>query len=89
MIRRLVLGLVFSLLAIWIARAFLGDGMRESVRLSGQTMGTQYNVIAIGPGLDRDELAVKVQDQLAQVNARMSSWDPAVRSVANQCNVAD
>ncbi|MFK7966001.1 MAG: FAD:protein FMN transferase [Burkholderiaceae bacterium] len=76
MIRRAVLGLVLSVLAIWFARSFLGDGVRESVSLTGQTMGTHYKVIAIGSDLDRDELATKVQDRLAQVNGRLSSWDP-------------
>ncbi|MFC3613406.1 FAD:protein FMN transferase [Lutimaribacter marinistellae] len=48
----------------------------ETIRLSGETMGTTYNVIAIGTGLDEDALADAVADRLQQVNATMSNWDP-------------
>ncbi|MFW8595187.1 FAD:protein FMN transferase [Cribrihabitans neustonicus] len=49
----------------------------ETLRLSGQTMGTTYNITATGPGLEEEALSAKVESALAAVNAKMSNWDPA------------
>ncbi len=49
----------------------------EEVRLTGETMGTTYSVIAIGEDLDAGALGSAVEGTLAAVNARMSNWDPA------------
>jgi thiamine biosynthesis lipoprotein len=54
----------------------LFDKEPEVVRLSGETMGTTFNVTAIGEDLDEDALASAVQETLAEVNAKMSNWDP-------------
>lgn len=54
----------------------LFDKEPEVVRLSGETMGTTYNITAIGEDLDEDALAAAVSDKLAAVNAKMSNWDP-------------
>ena len=54
----------------------LFDKEPEVVRLSGDTMGTTFNVIAIGDDLDEAALGTAVQDTLARVNAKMSNWDP-------------
>lgn len=48
----------------------------EVVRLSGETMGTTFNVTAIGVDLDETALAAAVDETLANVNAKMSNWDP-------------
>lgn len=53
----------------------LFDKEPEVIRLSGQTMGTTYNVTAIGEDLDEEALAKAVEDTLAAVNAKMSNWD--------------
>ena len=53
------------------------DSEPEVLRLSGQTMGTTYNVIAIGEDLDQAALNEAVEGTLADVNAKMSNWDPA------------
>ncbi|WP_037313248.1 FAD:protein FMN transferase [Ruegeria halocynthiae] len=52
------------------------DKEPEVVRLSGETMGTTFNVTAIGTEVDEDALAAAVQETLAKVNAKMSNWDP-------------
>ncbi|WP_170330355.1 FAD:protein FMN transferase [Ruegeria arenilitoris] len=54
----------------------LFDKEPEVVRLSGETMGTTFNITAIGENLDEDALASAVQETLAEVNAKMSNWDP-------------
>ncbi|MEW2915843.1 FAD:protein FMN transferase [Ruegeria sp. ANG10] len=54
----------------------LFDKEPEVVRLSGETMGTTFNITAIGEDLDENALAVAVEETLAEVNAKMSNWDP-------------
>lgn len=54
----------------------LFDKEPEVVRLSGETMGTTFNITAIGVDLDEAALATAVEETLAQVNAKMSNWDP-------------
>ena len=54
----------------------LFDKEPDVVRLSGETMGTTYNITAIGEDLDEAALATSVEETLAQVNAKMSNWDP-------------
>ncbi|KIC12733.1 thiamine biosynthesis protein ApbE [Leisingera sp. ANG-M1] len=71
--KRLLLVLI---LPVVLAGCWFGSGPEE-VRLSGQTMGTTYNVIAIGEDLDEAALATEVEATLAAVNAKMSNWDPA------------
>ena len=54
----------------------LFDKEPEVVRLSGETMGTTFNITAIGIDVDEDALGTAVQETLADVNAKMSNWDP-------------
>ncbi len=54
----------------------LFDKEHDVVRLSGETMGTTFNVTAIGEDLDETALAASVEETLAAVNAKMSNWDP-------------
>ncbi len=54
----------------------LFDKEPEVVRLSGETMGTTFNITAIGEDVDEEALAAAVQETLAAVNAKMSNWDP-------------
>ncbi|MBO9433148.1 FAD:protein FMN transferase [Ruegeria sp. R13_0] len=54
----------------------LFDKEPDVVRLSGETMGTTFNVTAIGEDLDETALAASVEETLAAVNAKMSNWDP-------------
>ena len=54
----------------------LFDKEPDVVRLSGDTMGTTFNIVAIGNDLDETALGTAVQDTLAHVNAKMSNWDP-------------
>ncbi len=48
------------------------------VELSGQTMGTTYNLVAVDHGgtLDRDELRKAVEASLVEVDDQMSNWNP-------------
>ena len=68
------------LLAVLAAVSFVSgclfDKDPEVVRLSGDTMGTTFNVTAIGVDLDEQALAQSVEQTLADVNAKMSNWDP-------------
>jgi thiamine biosynthesis lipoprotein len=48
----------------------------EELRLSGETMGTTYNVTAIGTDLDAEAMGAAVEAALAAVNGKMSNWDP-------------
>ncbi|PIE09061.1 MAG: thiamine biosynthesis protein ApbE [Rhodobacterales bacterium] len=57
--------------------ACLFDKGPDVVRLSGEAMGTTFNITAIGDDLDADALSAEVQAALAAVNAKMSNWDPA------------
>ncbi|KUJ73216.1 thiamine biosynthesis protein ApbE [Ruegeria marisrubri] len=66
----------WSVLAVaLLVSGCLFDKEPEVVRLSGQTMGTTYNVTVIGEDLDEEALAKAVEDTLAAVNAKMSNWD--------------
>ncbi|WP_243614163.1 FAD:protein FMN transferase [Shimia aestuarii] len=56
--------------------ACLPGGEREVLRLSGQTMGTQYHIIAIGEDLDEVALGVQLETVLADVDSKMSNWNP-------------
>lgn len=69
--RRLIL-----LAPLFFLAACLFDKDPETVRLSGETMGTTFNITAIGEDLDEDALAARVNAALAAVNASMSNWDP-------------
>lgn len=74
---RWFLGAIAALLlvaALLIPALFGEEG--EVIRLSGETMGTRYNVTIVKTGLDPDMLAAVVQEKLKLVNASMSSWDP-------------
>ncbi|WP_171212555.1 FAD:protein FMN transferase [Ruegeria sp. HKCCA5426] len=53
----------------------LFDKEPDVVRLSGETMGTTFNITAIGLDIDEEAFAVAVEETLADVNAKMSNWD--------------
>ncbi|MFA3916203.1 FAD:protein FMN transferase [Ruegeria hyattellae] len=55
----------------------LFDEDPEVLRLSGETMGTTYNITVVGTDLDGDAMALAVTDSLASINAKMSNWDPS------------
>lgn len=65
-----------SLALILFLPGCLFDKEPEVVRLSGETMGTTYNVTAIGEDLDGDALGAAIEARLAAVNGKMSNWDP-------------
>lgn len=50
---------------------------RDSLRLSGPTMGTTYNIVAVpnGQDIDKDALQAAIDAALAKINAQMSNWD--------------
>ncbi|MEX0303960.1 MAG: FAD:protein FMN transferase [Leisingera sp.] len=73
--RRFLLALILP--AVLLVSGCWFGSEPEEVRLSGQTMGTTYNVIVIGEDLDQAELSEAVEGTLAAVNAKMSNWDPA------------
>ncbi|WP_170552155.1 FAD:protein FMN transferase [Ruegeria atlantica] len=68
--------LVPVLAVVTLLSGCLFDKEPEVVRLSGETMGTTFNITAIGQDLDENALAVAVEETLADVNAKMSNWDP-------------
>lgn len=73
--RRFLLALILP--AVLLVSGCWFGSEPEEVRLTGQTMGTTYSVIAIGEDLDQEVLAAEVEATLAAVNAKMSNWDPA------------
>lgn len=60
-----------------------------TLKFSGETMGTTYNVIAVDKTADlsSDALKGEIDAALATVNARMSNWDPT--SEISRFNTAD
>jgi thiamine biosynthesis lipoprotein len=60
---------------MFLAGCWFGDD-REVLQLSGETMGTTYNVTVIGSDMDEDALSVAIEETLKSVNASMSNWDP-------------
>lgn len=50
----------------------------DTFRLSGPTMGTLFNVVAVDTTgrLDEQEVKAAIQGALADVNRQMSNWDP-------------
>ena len=50
---------------------------RDVLRLSGATMGTHYNIVAIGTDLDTAALSEQVDAVLEAVDTSMSNWNPA------------
>lgn len=67
---------LLALASLLFVTACLFDKEPDVVRLSGETMGTTFNITAIGDDLDEAALGDAVQETLAQVNAQMSNWDP-------------
>lgn len=67
---------LIALASLLFVTACLFDKEPDVVRLSGETMGTTFNITAIGEDLDEAALGQAVQDTLAAVNAKMSNWDP-------------
>ncbi len=67
---------LIALASLLFVTACLFDKEPDVVRLSGETMGTTFKITAIGDDLDEAALGEAVQDTLAQVNAKMSNWDP-------------
>ncbi len=67
--RFLVVGLVLLLVAC--------GSQSDALRISGETMGTTYNIVAFDRQgrLDAGEVRAAVEATLAEVNARMSNWD--------------
>ena len=49
-----------------------------TLRFDGQTMGTRYSVVARDPSgaLEADRVRAAVEATLAEVNGRLSNWDP-------------
>jgi len=64
------------LAAVTLVSGCLFDKEPEVVRLSGETMGTTFNITAIGTDVDEAALAAAVDQTLTDVNAKMSNWDP-------------
>lgn len=53
------------------------EARAKPIELSGQTMGTNYNITALDHSrmIDANELQVVVDTALAEVNSQMSNWD--------------
>ena len=70
MTRFAIIGLV---LALWSC-----ESDPVVLELSGETMGTTYNITAVDASaeLDADAVQARVEETLAMVNAGMSNWDP-------------
>ena len=49
---------------------------QEILRLSGSSMGTQYNIVAIGDDLDQAALQSGIDAVLESMDASLSNWNP-------------
>lgn len=60
-----------------LASCFLFDKTPEVIQLSGETMGTTYNITIVDAPEDvtQDDLGAAVEAMLADVNSKMSNWD--------------
>ncbi len=60
-----------------LASCYLFDDSPEIINLSGETMGTTYNitVVAAPDDVTEEALNAAVKAMLADVNAKMSNWD--------------
>lgn len=65
-----------ALVLILFVSGCLFDKEPVVVRLSGETMGTTYSIVAIGADLNAEDLGAAVGETLTSVNAKMSNWDP-------------
>lgn len=56
----------------------LFDDTPETLKVSGKTMGTTYNVTVVGApdGTSEASLIDRIETVLADVNGKMSNWDP-------------
>ena len=55
------------------------DATPDTIRLSGQTMGTSWSVIMLPDAVDAEAFALQelLQKRLNQINSLMSTYDPA------------
>ena len=63
-------------MAVFLSACAEGSRTGDGIRLSGQTMGTNYTVKIpkIPAGLDREELHARVEEILQRINGRMSTY---------------
>lgn len=60
-----------------LASCYLFDSAPEVIQLSGETMGTTYNITVVDAPEDvtSDDLGLAIEAMLADVNGKMSNWD--------------
>ncbi|EIC23353.1 FAD:protein FMN transferase [Thiorhodovibrio frisius] len=70
--------LVIIVLALLLLGACSGHEQAEVLELQGRTMGTTYSVQLANPPPDIDPAALQqsIADELARINAQMSTYDP-------------
>lgn len=68
---------VFTLVAVLVLSACYGGESLKTLRISGQTMGTTYNITAVGVSgeISAQDLTAQVEAVLSDVNSKMSNWD--------------
>jgi FAD:protein FMN transferase len=68
---------VVALLVTLVLSACMAEEAPKVLTLSGKTMGTTYNITAVGVPDDVSEaaLSTEVETVLADVNSKMSNWD--------------
>lgn len=69
----------FAILALSTLAACFGETPAKVTALSGNTMGTTYNISAVGvpDTVSKEKLSSTVEAILADVNSKMSNWDKA------------
>ncbi|MEM9708004.1 MAG: FAD:protein FMN transferase [Pseudomonadota bacterium] len=78
---------------LWILVAFgllaACDESPATLTFAGETMGTTYSVVAVDPSgeLDADTVQTAIDAALADVNGKMSNWDP--NSEVSQFNASE
>jgi thiamine biosynthesis lipoprotein len=77
--QRLLFHLTISLLLLTLTSGCQQGEIPETLRLSGQTMGTTWSVVMLpnSDGPDANNLKQLLQKRLDQINSLMSTYDPA------------
>jgi thiamine biosynthesis lipoprotein len=69
--------LLYLIFGTFAGVVFAASANAESLKFTGETMGTYYSIVIDGAAEPaRDEIQVRIDACLADINRQMSTWDP-------------